>query len=312
MNDLRPDLRRWVEEETGSAITCAATIGSGSSRRTWGLDLADGRELVLREDTGTGPMAGTPLNLAREAAVYRALGSTDLPVPTLFGVSPDATAMVLSRSPGIADLLLDGDVDRSAVARDYLRCLGRLHLLDPRHLDLGPVAIPHDGPSHALLELDLWGSIHATVADPFQSEAASTGLEWLRAHAPTRVVRTSLCHGDAGPLNFLYEGDKVTAMLDWEFAHVGDPHDDLAWVTVRNTLLRTGIDLRDAFAAWSEVTGSAVDADRVEYYRVFVLVRMLISCDATVRWTDGVETADNKTQVQLRPHLSREIAGALS
>ena len=312
MTDLRPDLRHWVEEETGTAVTCAATIGSGSSRRTWGIDLADGRELVLREDTGTGPMAGTPLNLAREAAVYRALGSTDLPVPTLFGVSPDATAMVLSRSPGIADLLLDGEVDRSAVARDYLRCLGRLHLLDPRHLDLGPVAIPHDGPSHALLELDLWESIHATVADPFQSEAASTGLEWLRAHAPTHVVRTSLCHGDAGPLNFLYEDDKVTAMLDWEFAHVGDPHDDLAWVTVRNTLLRTGIDLHDAFAVWSDVTGCAVDRDRVEYYRVFVLVRMLISCDATVRWTDGVETADNKTQVQLRPHLSREIAGALS
>jgi aminoglycoside phosphotransferase (APT) family kinase protein len=312
MTDLRPDLRRWVEHETGSAIADATTIGSGSSRRTWGLGLADGRQLVLREDTGTGPMAGTPLNLAREAAVYRALGSTDLPVPVLFGVSPDATAMVLSRSPGVADLSLAGDADRAAVARDYLRCLGRLHLLDPRHLDLGPIEIPRDGPSHARLEIDLWQSIHATVADPFRSEAASTGLEWLRAHAPTDATRTSLCHGDAGPLNFLYERDTVTAMLDWEFAHVGDPHDDLAWVTVRTKLLRAGIDLDDAFAAWSAVTGSAVDPDRVEYYRVFVLVRMLISCDATVRWADGVETEDNTTQVRLRPHLSREIAGALS
>ena len=131
------DLRRWVEALTGAVITSASTIGNGSSRRTWGVDLADDRQLVVREDTGTGPMAGTPLNLAREAAVYHALAGTNLPVPTLLGVSPDATAMLLSRSPGIADLSLADD--RRAVARDYLCCLGRLHLLDVTSLELGPL-----------------------------------------------------------------------------------------------------------------------------------------------------------------------------
>lgn len=39
-----------------------------------------------------------------------------------------------------------------------------------------------------------------------------------------------LVHGDFGPNNVLLDDAlQVTAVLDWEFAHLGDPIDDLAW-----------------------------------------------------------------------------------
>ena len=40
-----------------------------------------------------------------------------------------------------------------------------------------------------------------------------------------------LVHGDFGPQNLLHDPEtlKVTAVLDWEFAHHGDPIEDLAW-----------------------------------------------------------------------------------
>lgn len=40
-----------------------------------------------------------------------------------------------------------------------------------------------------------------------------------------------LVHGDHGPNNVLLDGAtfQVTAVLDWEFAHLGDPLEDLAW-----------------------------------------------------------------------------------
>ena len=40
-----------------------------------------------------------------------------------------------------------------------------------------------------------------------------------------------LVHGDFGPNNILLDpaAFTVTALLDWEFAHVGDPIEDLAW-----------------------------------------------------------------------------------
>jgi hypothetical protein len=39
-----------------------------------------------------------------------------------------------------------------------------------------------------------------------------------------------LVHGDFGPQNMLFDSsDQVTAVVDWEFAHVGHPIEDLAW-----------------------------------------------------------------------------------
>jgi Ser/Thr protein kinase RdoA (MazF antagonist) len=42
---------------------------------------------------------------------------------------------------------------------------------------------------------------------------------------------TFLVHGDFGPNNVLLDdrGQAVTAVLDWEWAHAGDPIDDVAW-----------------------------------------------------------------------------------
>ena len=52
---------------------------------------------------------------------------------------------------------------------------------------------------------------------------------------PTRAVPglagtgPVIVHGDFGPQNVLIEGGRITALVDWEFAHVGQPVEDLAW-----------------------------------------------------------------------------------
>jgi hypothetical protein len=38
-----------------------------------------------------------------------------------------------------------------------------------------------------------------------------------------------IVHGDFGPQNVLIEGDRINALVDWEFAHIGQPVEDLAW-----------------------------------------------------------------------------------
>jgi len=42
---------------------------------------------------------------------------------------------------------------------------------------------------------------------------------------------TVLVHGDFGPQNLLIDEDSTepTALVDWEFAHLGDPVEDLSW-----------------------------------------------------------------------------------
>jgi aminoglycoside phosphotransferase (APT) family kinase protein len=307
---LDPAIRAWIEAEVGSFDEPSA-IGSGASRQIWRIDAAAG-PLVARVDTGTGPVAGTALDLAREAVVYGALRDRGLPVPHLRAVEPLGRALLMDLAEGDDALAAVADPDdRAAIAGDYLRWLGRLHLLDPATLDLPGWTHPVDAADHARLDLGLWSAIAAERATGWMAPATPFALGWLDANAPSGPTRTSLCHGDAGPGNFLFRGRSVTALLDWEFAHVGDPLDDLAWVAVRNHLLRARFDLPSAFAVWRETTGSELDPARLEYYRALVLTRMLVSCDATVRWSDGAETDESRTQMLLRPLLAQCIGQAL-
>src|SRR4051794_22384358 len=104
MTELADDLQRWVEVETGAAVVRAGRLGSGASRHTWSVELADGRTVVVREDPGRGPVAGTALTLQREAAVYRALATAPVPVPTLLGASPEGKALLFDLAPGTDEL----------------------------------------------------------------------------------------------------------------------------------------------------------------------------------------------------------------
>lgn len=307
---LPEGLRDWVERETGAVVVAAAAIGQGASRRIWAVELDRGCSLVVREDTGTGPMAGTALDLAREAAVYRALASTDLPVPALHGVSPDGTALLLERAPGVEDLRAAASDERGAVVADYAQCLARLHGLDVSRLDLDALAPPHNRASPVQAEIDLWRSIHETRSGQWASAAVAVALSWLEGHPPDIARSPSLCHGDAGPGNFLHAGGRVTAMLDWEFAHVGAPHDDLAWVAVRNQVLRHPIDLSVAYRAWREASGDAIDVGLLEYFRALVITRMLISCDASLCSVGGDADAA-RVQAALRPYLAVAVVEAL-
>ena len=298
---------RWIGDELGGEPTNVTTIGSGASRRIWSVDVGS-RGFVVREDTGDGPVAGTALSLAREAAVYRALAGTDLPVPTLRSVSPDGCALLLDRARGDERFDSCTDAERDGAAADYGRCLARLHLLDPSALDLGDLAVG-DRQSATAADVELWRSIHETRTAGSSSPPVPVALDWLAGHLPA-PTRTSLCHGDAGPGNFLHAGGRVTAMHDWEFAHLGDPHDDLAWVAVRNQVLRRPLDVSTVFRAWCGETGRELDTDLLEWFRALVLTRMLISCDASIAWA-GDDRPPPKVQLVLRPFLALAVVEAL-
>jgi aminoglycoside phosphotransferase (APT) family kinase protein len=263
---------------------------------------------VVREDTGDGPVAGTPLTLAREADAYRALAPTDLPVPQLLAVRSDGTALLVERAVGGDQLEGVTDPELRSVAEDFGRCLGRLHRLEPHALALGSIA-PRPGAAATAEDLHLWRAIDAARTDGASSPAARLALGHLAGSVPAPTGE-ALCHGDAGPGNFLHADGRVTALLDWEFAHVGDPHDDLAWVAVRNQVLGHPFPVATAFAAWCDTTGMAIDLRRLEWFRALVLTRMLISCDAAIAWA-GAEAPSARVQVVLRPFLAAAVFEAL-
>jgi hypothetical protein len=100
-------------------------------------------------------------------------------------------------------------------------------------------------------------------------------MRWLRANVPAYDGPCVLVQGDTGPGNFMYADGAVTAIVDWELAHPGDPMDDLAWVSLRATQ-EPFTDLRDRFAEYAELAGHALDIDRIRYYRVLAEAKILV------------------------------------
>ena len=314
---LSPALSRWIESELGGAVVRAERIGSGASRATYRVELRPGavrRECVVRLDTHDGPLAGTPLDLTREATVYRALSDTGVRIPKLLGVLPEEDALLLERAAGSPDLANVPDpASRAEIALDYARALAVLHALDPDALDLPGFARPKDGPDHALCDLDTWRDIHDRHAGT-PVDWLELAYDWLAAHPPAHAERTSLCHGDAGAGNFLFVDRRVTALLDWEFAHLGDPLDDLAFIAVRAHLLGGMGPLGPVFRCWSRATGLTVDPARFEYYRALVLARMATACrvalhGAEVRGSGAMDLAVYRT---LQPYLQYLLPQALA
>ena len=115
--------------------------------------------------------------------------------------------------------------------------LAALHRLDPSTLELPELGPPGPLSAHVLDEIAEWEQQYAAAGGGVP--VVSVACAWLRSHLPDDggwpVV---LVQGDTGPGNFMFEGDELVAVTDWELAHWGDLHDDLAWVLVRDALER--------------------------------------------------------------------------
>lgn len=268
---IDPSLLRWVESETGGRIMRVWIAASGFARLTAILDLEDGgvASAVLRHDTGAGSLAGTAFSLEHEAIAYRSVEPLNLPVPRLLTASRDGRTILVEKAEGQI-------ANAHEALPDLLTQLGRLHAARPRDLNLGGFTAP------GLHDLDGWERIYRERVTR-KSPLLDFAFPLLRRLQPPMNREPVFCHGDPGAGNYLVDGDRVTAMLDWELSHLGDPMDDLAWISIRASQYGLALDnfgeLVERF--WSPASGMAPDNDRLRYWQAVGLVRMLAMCLAS-------------------------------
>ncbi len=315
MSDSEPELRAFVELAIGGRVTDLRRAGVGSSRVTLLVDAEDERgkrrALVVRHDSGDGPLSGTDIDLAHEAVVYRALAGQQVRIPALVAEAADGRSLLMERVQGSEDFAgIEPAEQRGEVARDFAVALAELHALDPAELQLPGMSSAGEATQDALRDLTRWRAIQRQrVKEP--SDGTRLAGDWLEGHPPDAVGRTALCHGDAGAGNFLHQDGRVTALLDWEFAHLGDPLDDIAWVLVRSHLLGGEPEMRAALPVWSERTGLPLDPGRIAYYRAAVLLRMAISCQVALGHASAGGSMDTTTYRLLLPYLEFLLPQAL-
>jgi aminoglycoside phosphotransferase (APT) family kinase protein len=278
VQELPASLVAWIEATAGAPVVAVERRHAGGSREGWWVDVgvADGATpLFLRRDAGNGPLSRTRYSLEREARTLVALRGTGLLVPEVLGIDDREHCYLMQRMPGQADFRrIAATPEWDEVSRHYVEQLCRLHALDPAKLPLPDHPIPRRPEDHALFEVESWAEIYARRVSA-REPVAEFGFVWLRHHAPRRVQRTVLVHGDAGPANFLFQDGRVTALIDWELSHVGDPMEDIAGLCVRGTWTPFG-NLSTYLSEYEKRSDLTIERESVLYYMLMQFMRAVV------------------------------------
>ena len=265
----------WIERTAGGEVRDVVQV-AGGGRSGFAVDVVEGgrvRALFLQRGGRGG--VGSFMGFAREAEVYRALEPLGIPIPHVWGVDEDLDVFLVDRADGQVWFRPPSDPGVAAsVAQDFMRHLATWHSAPAREL-----ALPSFGPVRSVAEhqRDQLAGIEA-LFEREDREApidalARAQLEHLLDHVPDHDGEPVLVQGDTGPGNFMYVGEHVTAIVDWELAHIGDPMDDIAWLSWRATQ-QGWPDFPARLREYEAASGIEVDPARVRYYRLNACARL--------------------------------------
>jgi aminoglycoside phosphotransferase (APT) family kinase protein len=266
------------------------------------------REWVAKRE----PVAGLlePYDLEPEFRVLHELGGGALPSPRTPWFERDPAVLerpfyVMERLAGEVPIPAPGprgegpfdEAERAALAPQVMEALAALHAVDWAAHGLGFLGAPEG--RAATLEVERWAARieRSSIApDPVVVEA----LVWLRGAAPAGgdVV---LLHGDYRLGNWLVARagatTRLTGILDWEMVHLGDPVEDLAWCcshlwraqTPRAACLAPPAEL---ISLYERASGRRVDPERLRFYEVLAIVKMIAIMMTGVRAFQDGRTRD--------------------
>jgi len=230
--------RQW---QPGALITDVRSLTGGSSSLTFIAQVsgqARTEPVVLKvAPPGLPPVRNR--DVLRQGRVMNALqGAANVAAPAVYfehsGTPPEIPPFVAMQMVAgeCVEPLLDTSRTRDAATRaqtherflDATRMLAHLHRVEPSEIGLGgEPAVPLSE------EIDRWTRAFETAPEDLQGDYLSCAKA-LHATIPEAVAPV-VNHGDYRLGNTLCEGNRVTAIIDWEIWSVGDPRVDLTWLT---------------------------------------------------------------------------------
>ena len=290
----------YLGKQLGGDITVVkVTLApSGMSATTLLLDLSDGRKIVLRgqpeEAAGTKPEV--------QFHVLRAASTVSVPAPpALFWESNlevlGAPFLATGRLPGSAVFPWSREgrtflveAGRGPAGTRLLEILAAIHSVPVDDPSL-TAAFGAKGPTPTKDLVDrLTRQLDASMSAP--EPIVADALGWLRAHLVEPKVQT-LVHGDYRAGNLLFVDREITGILDWEFAHRGDPARDVAWLMAKSNRISDDmacdmIPLSEVLSRYERAGGRPIDPASLLYWDVFMLVDMVrIWLETTAGWRAG-------------------------
>jgi|GEM_PF-200384 len=262
-------------------------------------------ELVVRMDPSEGSNTTSRL---REFELLRAFRDI-VPVPEVFWLDRDAKwfpepALVYAFAAGVTKprLTATGRVSgmgtnfgpelREKLAPQFMAHLAAIHRFDGSGTQFESMIRPETGSTQSA-EWQLNRALRIWEEDRCEDFALmEIAAQWLRENLPP-LDHVSVVHGDYRSGNFLFdkESGRISAWLDWERAHLGDRHRDLAWTTHKSfghytedgrRYLICGLVPEDEFYdQYTAASGLSVDPARIDFYSILNCFQIVASVTAT-------------------------------
>jgi aminoglycoside phosphotransferase (APT) family kinase protein len=279
-----------------ASIEKLARESGGASRQTWSFDaLVKGERhaLILRRDPPPLDPAQEKTERERSTSLDRATEFRVLAAAHKAGVRAPEPLFELAAADGLGEAYVMRRIDGTAIARKLLRdppyerargliagqlgeIVARIHAVELATL---PPLARRQAADH------IAGLRHSLDALGYAQPVFELALSWLDRRKPAPIAQPVLVHGDYRTGNYLADEAGVTAILDWEGAHLGDPVEDLGWLCVKSW--RFGADDKPAggfgsreelWAAYQRAGGGKVDPARAHWWEVFGTARWGIIC----------------------------------
>ncbi len=303
MSDLSTLLPPFMMRVAGAGdLSNLTRLSGGANMESWAFDWGRGA-YVLRRAPSAEYMEGRPYGHPVEAALVRAAHAGGVKAPEVIGVLSDADGMgtgyVMRRVIAEVSPAKILAAPPPSLVADLGRELALIHAL-PRAVI--PAEIPVMDTAAALAELKA-----RFLAYGGDRPAIALAVKWCEDHLP-EPADPVLVHGDYRMGNVMVDADGLAAVLDWELAHLGDAHEDLAFGCM--TVWRFGMldkpafgvgSLDDYFAAYEAAGGRPVDRDRFKYWLVYRTLWWALGClQMGQAWRSGADTTVERVVVGRR------------
>jgi len=297
-----------------SELVSAERLSAGASQETYRITIvADGIRSVLAMRRAAGGVSEKPDDtrpgLPVEAELMRVAKAAGVPEPTIIEVLDPADGLGL----GFIMEWLDGETLGSRILRSdelaqirpklAFQCgeiLAKIHAIDPH--ETGLVEHLTVVPTEDFVRR-MWEQYHEFASPQPMIDFTA---RWLLDHLPPDD-EPQLVHNDFRNGNFMVTPDGISAVLDWEVAHLGDPIRDLGWICTnswrfgRRDLPVGGFGERgDLLDGYESVSGIRVSEEHVHFWEVFGSFWWAIGCiNMAHHWRTGPD------QTVERPGIAR-------
>lgn len=284
-------------------VNAITLLSGGAIQQNWQLDVAvtggthaGSHTWVLRTDAPATVAASLPRE--REYAIIQFAHAQGLRAPKPLAVCNDPAILgkpffIMEKLPGVAagHKVVRLPLDRAALARELAQAAARIHAIAPAQaLDTLPFLKTY----HARDVIKACRDYLDTLDEPHP--VLEWGLRWCERRAPAEE-ETTFVHRDFRTGNYLVHEGKLAGLLDWEFAALGNPLEDIGWICAKCWCFRHehhivgGVaDLGDFIPEYEAASGRKLPAESLRYWQVMAHIRWaIIALQQAQRHLSGVE-----------------------